>query len=810
MNTLQDIRYGFRMLLKRPGFTIIVVLTLALGIGANTTIFSAVDAVLLNPLPYQDPDRLVAVWETNRQLSPEVWDHNEVAMGNFRDFRSRNQVFEQLGALFTADVTLTGVGEAERIRSCVVTTNFFQLLGVQPMIGRSFLPEEEKLGSPRVVILSSGLWERLFGSDRNLTNKTLTLNGNPATVVGVMPPNFEVQFPTNIRVDMWVPLRIDPANSDRNNHFLYALARLKPGVSREQAQSDMSLIAAQLQQQYPDTNAQKGVNIVPLRKQLVGKVESYLYLLFGAVGFVLLIACANVAGLLLARVTARYKEVAVRIALGASRWRIMRQLLTESIILSALSGLLGLLFAYAGIKLLVALTPPEVPRLHEIGLHVPVFLWTLAISIFTGVLFGLAPALQASRPDLNDALKKSAGRGQVGFQRGGLRNPLIVSEVALALLLSVGAGLMIKSFMRLQQVSPGFEPNNLLTMNIALPRQKYKEPQQANAFFDQLAEHIKTLPGVKSVGGTDPLPFSNSNVSTGFVVEGAPDVPLSDRPDVGQRAVTPTYFETMGIPVLKGRAFTAQDRDNTPQVIVVNEALATRYWPNQDVIGKRLGFADDPSKQSWREIVGVVGNVKHFGLDAEAKPEVYFPYQQLPKNFMSVVVRTSSDPMSMIPAIRGQIAIMDKDQPVFDIMTMDQRLAKSVASNRFVMLLLGTFSVLALGLAAVGLYGAMSYLVTQRTQEIGLRMALGASRMDVFKLVVGKGMRLALIGMAIGLVASVALTRVMRSVLFEVTPTDAITFVIVSVVLLIVALLACYIPARRATNVDPLTSLRYE
>ncbi len=810
MNTLQDIRYGFRMLIKRPSFTIIVVLTMALGIAANTTIFSAVDAVLLNPLPYQDPDRLVAVWETNKKLGPEMWDRNEVAMGNFRDFRSRNQVFEQLGSLFTADVTLTGVGEPERIRSCVVTTNLFQVLGVQPMIGRSFLPEEEKPGSGRVVILSHAAWERLLGSDRNLTNKSVTLNGNPVAVIGVMPPNFELQFPTYIRVDIWLPLRIDPANVDRNNHFLYALARLKPGVSRDQAQSEMNLIATQLQQQYPETNAQKAVNIVPLRKQLVGKVESYLYLLFGAVGFVLLIACANVAGLLLARVTARHKEVAVRIALGASRWRIIRQLLTESIILSALSGLLGLLFAYAGIKLLVALTPPDVPRLHEIGLHVPVFLWTLAISIFTGVLFGLAPALQASRPDLNDALKKSAGRNQGGFQRGGLRNPLIVAEVALALLLSVGAGLMIKSFMRLQQVSPGFEPNNLLTMNISLPRQKYKEPQQANAFFDQVAEHIKTVPGVKSVGGTDPLPFSNSNATTSFFIEGAPAVPLADRPEVGERAVTPAYFETMGIPVLKGRSFTAQDRDNTQHVIVVNEALASRYWPNQDVMGKRLGFEKDPSKQSWREIVGVVGNVKHFGLDAEAKPEVYFPYQQYPRNFMTVVVRTSSDPVSMIPAIRSQVFATDKDQPVFDIMTMDQRLAKSVASSRFVMLLLGAFSVLALGLAAVGLYGAMSYLVNQRTQELGLRMALGASRTDVFKLVVGKGMRLALIGIAIGLVASLALTRVMRSLLFEVTPTDVLTFVIVPVVLLTVTLLACYIPARRATNVDPLTSLRYE
>ena len=809
MNTLQDIRYGFRMLIKRPSFTIIVVLTMALGIGANTTIFSAVDAVLLNPLPYKDPDSLMAVWETNKQLSPEVWDRNEVALGNFRDWRSRNQVFDQLGSLFYADVNLTGVGEPERIKSCVVSTNFFQVLGIQPMIGRSFLPEEEKPGSPRAVILSNGLWERLFGSDPNLTNKSLTLNGNPVAVIGVMPPGFDVQFPTSIRVDMWLPMRVDPADFNRNNHYLYAVARLKPGISRDQAQTEMNLISSQLQQQYPETNAQKGVNIVPLRKQVVGNVESYLYLLFAAVGFVLMIACANVAGLLLARVTARHKEVAVRIALGASRWRIIRQLLTESIILSALSGLLGLVFAYVGIKLLVTLTPPDVPRLHEIGLHIPVFFWTLVISILTGVLFGLAPALQASRPDLNESLKKT-GRNQGGFQGGGLRNPLIVSEVALALLLSVGAGLMIKSFIRLQQVSPGFEVDKLLTMSIALPRQKYREPQQANVFFDQLAEQIKTVPGVKSVGGIDPLPFSNSNSTTGFLVEGAPVVPLAERPDVGRRTVTPTYFETMGIPVLKGRSFTAQDRDDTPDVIIVNEALASRYWPNQDVVGKRLGVEDDASKQEWRQIVGVVGNVKHQALEAEAKPEVYFPNQQSPKNFMSVVVRTSSDPASMISAIRSQISTIDKDQPVFDIMTMDQRLAKSVASSRFVMLLLGSFSVLALGLAAVGLYGAMAYLVTQRTQEIGLRMALGAQRSDVFKLIVGKGMRLVIIGMAIGLVASLALTRVMGSLLFEVTPTDALTFVIVSVVLLTVALLACYIPARRATNVDPLISLRSE
>jgi putative ABC transport system permease protein len=810
MNILQDIRYALRMLLKRPGFAGIVVLTLALGIGANTTIFSAIDAVLLNPLPYKDPERLMVVWETNKQLGPELWDRNEVTIGNFRDWRSRNQVFEQLGSLFYTDMILTGAGEPERIKSCVVTTNFYQALGVQPLLGRSFLPEAETPGSPFTVIISHQLWQRLFNSDTSVINKSLTLNGHTVAVIGVMPPAFELQFPTSVHVDMWVPMIIGEGDLDRGNNFLYALGRLKKGVSREQAQSEMDLIASQLQQQYPETNAERGVRVVPLHKQVVGKVESYLYMLFAAVGFLLLIACANVAGLVLVRVTARHREVAIRMAVGASRWRLVRQLLTESVILSVLSGLLGLLFAYGGVKLLLALTPSEVPRLHEIGLHVPVFLWTLAISIVTGVLFGLAPAIQASSPDLNTALKENSGRNPGSFQGSGLRNLLVVSEVAVALLLLVGAGLMTKSFFRLQQVDPGFEATNVVSMNIALPTSKYRQ-QQVNIFYDQLIERVKNLPGVKAVAGIDPLPLSNNNVSSRFVVEGAPLVALADRPNAGIRVVTPDYFQTMSIPSLKGRSFTEQDRDNTAKVIIVNEALASRYWPNGDAIGKRLGFfEDDPGKQVWREIVGVVGNVRHKALEIEVTAEVYFPYKQLPRNFMNLVVRTASDPSTMVPAIRNQVLSVDKDQPVSDIMTMDQRVARSVASKRFVMSLLGAFSLLALGLAAVGIYGVMAYLVTQRTQEIGVRMALGAQKRDVLKLVVGRGMALAVMGIAIGLVASLALTRLMRSLLFEVTPTDWLTFVITSLVLLTVALLACYIPARRAAKVDPLVALRYE
>ena len=808
MNTLHDIRYAFRMLLKRPGFTFIVVLTLALGIGANTAIFSAFDAVLLNPLPYKDPDRLMVVWETNKQLGPEMWDRNEAALGNFVDWRTRNQVFDQLGALFDTDMILTGISEPQRIKSYVVTTNFFQVLGVQPMLGRSFLPEEEIPGTPHSVILGHDLWQRMFNSDPGIINKSITLNGRPVTVSGVMPPGFELQFPISMHVEMWVPMVIDSGEPDRSHNFLYTVGRLKQGVSREQAQADMNLIASQLQQQYPETNAERGVRVVPLHKQVVGNVESYLYMLFAAVGFVLMIAGANVAGLLLARVTARHKEVAIRMALGANRWRLMRQLLTESVILAALSGLFGLLLAYLGIKLLLLLTPSEVPRLHEIGFHVPVFLWTLAISVVTGLLFGLAPALQASKPDLNRALKESSGRSPGSSQGGGLRNLLVVSEVAVALLLLVGAGLMTRSFVRLQQVDPGFSATNRLTMNLALPTQKYRL-QEVNTFYDQLFERVRNLPGVISVAGISPLPLSNSNVSLEVLIEGAPIVPLVDRPNVGVRIVTPGYFQTMSIPILKGRSFNEQDRSNTPNVIVVNEALARRYWPNQDVIGKRLSVDEEDGKQVWREVVGVVGNVKHKALEIDPMPEAYFPYRQNPENFMTLVVHTTSDPASMVAAIRNQVLSIDKDQPISDVMTMEQRLAKAVASTRFVMSLLGIFSILALGLAAIGIYGVMSYLVTQRTQEIGVRMALGAQKRQVLKLVVGKGMALAVTGIALGLVASLALTRLMRSLLFEVTPTDWVTLAVASIVLLTVALLACYIPALRATKVDPLIALRY-
>ena len=807
---LQDIRYGARTLLKKPGFTAVAVIALALGIGANTAIFSVVNAVLLRPLPYKEPARLVAVWETNEQLSSEFRNRNEVAMSNFLDWRTQNDVFEGMVALVYTSFNLSGESEPERIQGATVTSGFFQTLGVQPASGRAFLTDEETPSGARVVVISHGLWQRRFGSDPQLIGKALPVNGTEHTVVGIMPPDFQLDFPISRQVDMWSPARVDPGTANRTAHYLYVLGRLKEGVSLEQAQMGMNIIARQLQHQYPETNAVNGANVVPLHRQLVGNVQSFIYILFGAVGFVLLIACANVANLLLARVAERRREVAIRMALGASRRRLIRQLLTESLMLSILGGLLGLLLTFWGVDLLVALIPSDVPRLQELRLHVPVFLWMLAISVLTGVLFGLVPALQASKPDLNDVLKESGGRATGGLQRSRIRSLLVVSEMALALMLLVGAGLMIKSFVRLQHVSPGFDSKNVLTMSISLPSRKYPEGRQSVAFYEHLFERIKAVPGIESVGGIDPLPLSDSNTTEGFIIEGQPALPMVERPAAGERIISPDYFNAMRIPLIAGRALTDQDREDTPRALVINEALARRFRADGEAIGKRLSFSEDNSQPIWWEVVGVVGNVKHDRLDADAQPELYKSYRQSPKRFMTLVARTSSDPAGMVAAVRKQVLVVDQDQPVFDIRTMEQRLSKSIARNRFIMMLLGLFSVMALLLAAIGIYGVMAYTVTQRTHEIGIRIALGAQTSDVLKMVVKQGITLTMIGVAVGLAGALLLTRVMTSLLYGVSATDPVTFIGVAILLTSVALLACYIPARRATKVDPMVALRYE
>ncbi|HZE12454.1 MAG TPA: ABC transporter permease, partial [Chthoniobacterales bacterium] len=721
---------------------------------------------------------------------------------------AQNQVFEQISALTYANFNLTGTGEPERIQGALVSHNFFQTLGVQPTLGRAFTPEEEKPATERVALISHELWQKHFGGDRSVVGRRVTFNGEPFTIVGIMPAGFQVQFPTTLGVQIWTPLRVATSDTNRVSHYLYVLARLREGVTLEQAQTAMNVIASRLKQQYPDTNGGSGVNIVPLQHQLVGGIQPYVQLLFAAVGFVLLIVCANLANLFLARLTGRRKEVAVRLALGAGRSRIVRQFLVESLLLSALGGLLGLLIAAYGIGALRALAPPDLPRINEVALSAPAFLWTGVILILTGVTFGLTPALRASRTEITGSLQ--AGDRVAGSAQQNRFSQFVVSaEIALAILLLVGAGLMIRSSMRLQQVDPGFQEKDLLTLNVALPRQKYPEASQASAFFDRLLERVRNLPGVIATGGVDPLPMSGSDGTTGVLIEGQSVETVANRPEVGERRVTPGYFQTMGIPLLSGRSFSHQDRADTPAVLIVNQALARQFFPEGRALGKRLGLEEN-GKIKWAEIVGVVGNIRHRRLDDEIKPELYEPYHQSPGNFMSVVVRTAVEPTNSIAAVREEVRQLDPDQPIFEIKTMEERLAETLAQGRFVMTLMAIFAALALALAVIGIYGVMACFVGQRRKEIGIRFALGAQKSDILRWVIAQGMSLAAIGVAIGLSVSFGLTRIIATLLFGVGPTDPVTFAIVSILLGGVALLACSFPALRASRVDPIMTLKAE
>jgi len=812
-NLWQDLRYGARMLLKKPGFTLIAVITLALGIGANTAIFSVVNAVLLRPLPYAEPERLVALWESNTQR-PE--SRNSISYPNFFDWRSQSKSFERMASYYTNDMALTGVAAPVNLRSAVVSPDLFATLGVRPQLGRWFVGEEEKPGI-RAAIVNHGLWQRQFGGDPNIVGRAVTLNGKQFNVVGVMPAGF--QYPIEAEpVEVWVTSSIDGEKSDpkepaqneqRGAHFLQAVGRLKPGVTLEQARAEMNVIGANLEKQYPDSNTRHGVKLIPYHNDLVHDYSEALWLILGAVGCVLLIACANVANLLLARATARYKEIAVRAALGANRRRVIRQLLTESLLLGLGGGLLGLLLAWWGTAALIRLIPEDVPRLAEINIDGWVFGFTLLISVMTGVVFGLAPALQASKVELTEAMKEGS-RG-AGGGRGRLRGALVVAEIAIALVVLIGAGLLLQTFRRLQQVDLGFDTHNILTATVELPDARYPKPELATAFYRTLLDRVKAMPGVEGVSAVVPQPLSGDMMMISFDIEGR-NIPKGERPVSHFRSISLDYFSVMKIPLLAGRAFTERDDPHSPGVVIVNETFAKRHFPNENPIGKHVkpGIALE-GEPVWREIVGVVKDVKHRqSLGRDYEPEYYLPHAQMPINSMNLVVRATNDPRSLARSLQQEVQSLDREIPVFRIRTLEQYLGVAVAQPKFNALLLGLFAGLALLLTAIGLYGVMAYSVIQRSQEIGIRIALGAQTGDVLKMVLRQGLKLTALGLLIGLAAAYALTRYMQSLLFGVKPADPLTFAAIALLLVAVALLACWVPARRATKVDPLEALRTE
>jgi putative ABC transport system permease protein len=800
MSTLiQDLRYGARMLRKRPGFTLVAIITLALGIGANTAIFTVIYAVLLRPLPFDEPDRVVWMWGAVRERGSRA----SVAPLDFLDYRARNQSFAEFAAAISIPISfnLTGNGEPERLSGAVVTTNYFAALGVRPMLGRSFVGEEEQAGRDRVVILSHGLWQRRFGADPAIIDRTVTLDGQSLTVVGVMPP--KMRFPND--ADLWRPMSFDaaPEMRQRRAHFLRPIGRLKADVTIEQAQAEIDAIARQLEEQYPDTNTKWTMLLVPLQERIVGDIRPTLWVLLGAVAFVLLIACSNVANLMLARATSRYKEIAIRLAMGASRWHIIRQMLTESVLLAIIGGALGVLLALWGVDVLLSFSNASIPRAAEIGLNATVLGFTLAVSFITGTLFGLVPALGSSRPDLHDTLKEGS-RSVSGGARHRLRSLLVIAESALAVVLLIGAGLLIKSFVKLQEVSPGFDAEHVLTMRLDLPRGK--TPAQVADFYDQLQQRVAGLAGVEAVGMVSELPLTGQPNDAPFAIEGrAPEAP-DQRPNADFRRVNHDYFRALRIPLLKGRQFTEQEARQSAGVVIISERLAAQYFPDDEPLGKYL--LTDFGQHNRFEIVGVVDDVRHRGLATDTYPAMYLPTLSLP--WTNLVIRTAGEPAGLAAAVRKEVGALDSQQPVAAVKPMAQWLSESVAQPRFRTLLLGVFAGIALLLSVLGIYGVMSYVVAQRTREVGIRMALGAGRFDVLRLVIGQGMRLALTGVALGLAAAYGLTRLLASLLFNVSATDPTTFIAIALLLAGVASLACYVPARRATKVDPMVALRYE
>lgn len=804
--SLHDMRYGVRILLRNPGFSAVVVIALALGIGATTALFTVVNAVLLRPLAYPESDRLVTVWEDHRGRESSVVARPErewTSLPNYLDWRDQNTVFERMAAFQDWGPTLTTGGEPEGLAGMSVSHEMFALLGVDPSLGRSFRPEEDQPGAERVVVISHSLWQRRFGSSPDVLGTPITLGDNSYTVIGVMRPGF--QFPGAFDLDVWRPLT--PAfNTEcgRGCVVLRVLARLKPDATLERANLEMQAIAARLAEQYPDSNAGIGVTLLPLKELLVGDIRPTLVVLFGAVLFVLMIACANVANLLLARATRREREMAVRVALGASRLRIIRQLLTEGLILSLFGGALGLLLSFWLVDVLVTLNPDSAPSPGEIGIDRVVLAFTFSTAVLTGLLFSLAPALRSSRPQLSESLKE--GRASSGTSAGVIRSGLVVSEVALALVLLIGAGLLMKSFVNLLRVDSGFDPSNVLTLRLLLPAARYPDRQQTASFYAQLVERLRLLPGVESAGAVSSLPLGDENTDVSFLIEGRPESPPGQEPAAWYSTVTPDYFTVMKMQMISGRRFTDADQRGGRLVVIINQTMARRYFPGEDPIGTRIG-----SPRAWREIVGVIADVKHFGLDAAARPSMYFPHSQVSQREMTLAVRAASgEPLSLASAVRTEVWALDGNLAITNLNSMERIVSSSLSDRRATLLLLGVFAGLATLLAGVGIYGVMAYVVTQRTHEIGIRIALGAGRRTVLALVLKQGMVLCLAGVAVGLAASFALTRVMSALLFGVSATDSSTFAAVPILLVAAALAAIVIPARRAMRVEPMVALRCE
>ena len=801
---LEDLRYGARMLVKSPGFTAVAVVALALGIGANTAIFSVVNGVLLRPLPYKEPDRLVTIFGAEKRFR-----HMAISPADFVEWRNQNTAFEDLAVYSGGSFNLAGGDQPARVDGIAVSASFFPVLGVQPQMGRAFSDEENQPGQNKVTVIGHALWRRVFNSDPNILGKTLKLDEEDYTVVGVMPEDFRFLQ----KADLITPAEIDP--NYRANSFFRVIARLQRGVTREQARAEMEVIAGRLGQQHPrpgSVSKRLGADVVPLHELTAENSRLALLVLSSAVGFVLLIACANLANLLLARATARRKEMAIRAAVGATRLRLIRQLLTESVLLALVGGGCGLLLAVWGIDLLMDFAPPTLPRVNAIGIDSGALAFTLLISVVTGILFGLVPALAASRLDLTEALKEGSRTSRPGFIGLGLRNALVVGQVALALVLLIGAGLLLNSFARLLNVDKGFDPDNLLTLNIALP-ETYRTKEQIQNFYKETLQRIGALPGVETAGIVGQLPLGGMRLSGDFLVEGQP--PLPDGTFADKIITSADYFRAMRIPLLRGREFDDRDTPDSKGVVMVNESFARAIFADDDPVGKRLSLDEDSKRQPiWREIVGVVRDVKQEGLGSELQPAIFAPYAQSSKLFwlrlMSFVIRTDNDPARLAVAVQREIQKVDPDLPAFDLKTMRQVISDSVSDPRFNALLLAVFAGVALVLAAVGIYGVISYSVMQRTHELGIRMALGAEPRDIMRLVVGKGMMLAFMGVAIGLALALAVTRVIAGFLFGVSATDPATFFVISLILAGVALVACFVPARRAMKVDPMVALRYE